>query len=110
MTCDFIALVLQALGGAIADTAGTENVSDIGTHTMVGGLAFQVLSLLLFIGLAVEFALNVRRDRRTGRFQKQPREHVRFNGKSEGVFKMFLFGILHLVQSTVSSTLADSDS
>ena len=73
----------------------------MGTHIMVGGLVYQVLSLLLFIGLAVEFALNVRRDRRTGRFQRGPNNHVGFNGNSERAFKMFLFGMLHLVQFTV---------
>lgn len=92
MTCDFLALVLQATGGAIADTASTKKDSDQGTHIMVGGLSFQVVSLLLFIGLAVEFALNVRRDRRMKRFQREPEENISFNGESEGAFKMFLFG------------------
>jgi hypothetical protein len=40
ITCDFIALVLQAIGGTIADTASTANKGDQGTHIMVGGLAF----------------------------------------------------------------------
>jgi hypothetical protein len=87
MGCDFIALVLQATGGAIADTAGTPEVSHQGTHIMVGGLGFQVLSLLLFIALAVEFALNVRRDRGV--------EKQGVNGRSERSFKRFLVGMSH---------------
>ena len=92
MTCDFIALVLQAVGGALADTADTQKGSDQGTHIMVGGLGFQVVSLLLFIALAVEFALNVRRDRRAGRFVGEAQENGGNNGKSNGTFKIFLFG------------------
>jgi hypothetical protein len=98
MTCDFVALVLQATGGAIADTASTTYGSHQGTHVMVGGLAFQVLSLLLFIALATEFFLNVRRDRRiervlNGNASEEARDVNGHTGKS---FKRFLFGELHL--------------
>jgi hypothetical protein len=64
MTSDFVALLLQALGGAVADTGGSARVDDIGTHVLVGGLSFQVLSLLVFIGVAAEFAWRARRYRR----------------------------------------------
>lgn len=109
MTCDFIALVLQAVGGAIADTASTKKSSDRGTHTMVGGLGFQVISLLLFIGLALEFALNVRRDKQAGRFQGEAMENAGFNEKSEGAFKMFLFGRYFPCHLNIMATLADGD-
>jgi hypothetical protein len=56
MSCDFIALVLQAAGGAIADTASTRKGSDFGTHILVAGLVFQVMSLLFFIGVAFQYA------------------------------------------------------
>ncbi len=61
---------------------------------MVGGLAFQVLSLLLFMALATEFALNVRRDRRAERGSNPiiSKEARNFNGHSEKSFKNFLFG------------------
>lgn len=94
MTCDFVALILQAVDGAIADTASTNKGSDQGTHIMVGGLAFQVVSLLLFIALALEFVLNVRRDRRVGRSPREPNYITGFGGKSEGAFRMFLFSKL----------------
>lgn len=61
MSSDFIALVLQAAGGAIADTAPTQKGSQAGTHIMVAGLSFQVLSLLCFIAVASEFFVNVRK-------------------------------------------------
>ena len=78
MSCDFVALILQATGGAIADTAGSPSGSMVGTHIMVGGLGFQVLSLLLFIALGSEFGLNVRRDRKTGEKKQDERSFQRF--------------------------------
>jgi hypothetical protein len=60
---------------------------------MVGGLGFQVLSLLLFIALAVEFALNVRRDRRIARVTHPRMEKQDVNGRSERSFKRFLVGM-----------------
>jgi hypothetical protein len=82
VSCDFIALVLQAVGGAIADTANTRAVVNAGTHTMVAGLSFQVLSLLIFVGVSSEFVMNVRWARRN----EKP------NGSSERSFKLFLHG------------------
>lgn len=42
MTADWIALILQAIGGALADTASTEDGMNGGTHILVAGLSFQV--------------------------------------------------------------------
>jgi hypothetical protein len=81
VSCDFVALVLQAVGGAIADTADSRAVVQAGTHTMVGGLSFQVLSLLIFVGISCEFVMNVRRAKK-----EKP------NGKSERWFRWFLVG------------------
>ncbi|KAJ5084011.1 RTA1 domain protein [Penicillium alfredii] len=63
VTCDIIALVLQAAGGAITSIADSDqkSLSDTGVNIMIAGLAFQVASLTLFIVLASEFALRVRR-------------------------------------------------
>jgi hypothetical protein len=61
MSCDFASLVLQAAGGAIADTALTNiPLQNTGVHIMLAGLAFQVASLLLFAALCIEYALRVR--------------------------------------------------
>lgn len=95
MTSDFIALVLQAVGGAIADTANNNTDSDKGTHIMVAGLAFQVLSLLIFMAVAGAFAFKVNRHRKLesttgGRSGHSVGEKV--NGRSARSFKMFLFG------------------
>ena len=59
MTCDFISLLLQATGGAIADTASDHSESQIGINIMIAGLAWQVVSLLLFIVCCGEYAWRV---------------------------------------------------
>ncbi|EMG45537.1 RSB1 Sphingoid long-chain base transporter RSB1 [Candida maltosa Xu316] len=56
IACDIISLVIQAAGGAAAaislrlfkDTA-------LGTYIMVAGIAFQVVSMTLFLGLLFDF-------------------------------------------------------
>jgi hypothetical protein len=48
--CDVLSLVLQALGGGISSTASHEGRSTaLGDHIMVAGLAFQVLTLAIFM-------------------------------------------------------------
>jgi hypothetical protein len=46
-TCDFICLVLQAAGGAIASTANTASSSNLGKNIMLAGLIFQGMYILL---------------------------------------------------------------
>ena len=60
--CDFTALVLQAVGGAIASTAPPGDPAlHAGVNTMVAGVAWQVFALALFGALSIEFWLRVRR-------------------------------------------------
>ncbi|KUJ09395.1 RTA1-domain-containing protein [Mollisia scopiformis] len=109
MTCDFIALVLQAAGGAIADTASTSKGSDTGTHILVAGLGFQVLSLLFFIGVSCYYALLVTRLRQ-GKdvFVQSPSRYwrtVHLNSQTKRHFNLFLVAfsfatIFILVRST----------
>lgn len=58
ISSDLIALVLQAIGGALAATAdeGDTKQNDLGVNLMIAGLAFQVFSLALFMALWAEFA------------------------------------------------------
>jgi hypothetical protein len=67
MTCDFLSLLLQAAGGAIASAANTKSTSDIGVNIMITGLSFQVVSLALFMSLCLEFAWRVLRASSTKR-------------------------------------------
>jgi RTA1 like protein len=60
MTCDFFSLVLQGAGGGLSATADTVSLSNTGRYIMIAGMAFQVLSLSIFMALWVEFILRVR--------------------------------------------------
>lgn len=78
--CDFLALLLQAAGGAIASGSNTQstvsfpahlfsifdqvlslinNQTQVGINVMLAGLSFQVFSLLLFVAACLEFAFRV---------------------------------------------------
>lgn len=60
ITCDAIALVLQATGGGIASTAKPNSVSQRGgIDTMLAGVAWQVVSLVLFGLLALDYWLRI---------------------------------------------------
>jgi hypothetical protein len=54
VVCEFIGLLLQAVEGAIASMAETKILENAGINIMIAGLAFQVASMTLFIGLAGE--------------------------------------------------------
>ncbi|KAK6353962.1 hypothetical protein TWF730_008382 [Orbilia blumenaviensis] len=56
VACDLISLITQSVGGAIASTADTEKNSKLGADITLGGLAFQVFTLTLFMVLCGEFA------------------------------------------------------
>ncbi|KAL2861187.1 RTA1 domain-containing protein [Aspergillus lucknowensis] len=62
ITFDFIALLLQAIGGAIASTADDDDQAgtDLGINIMIAGLAWQVASLLIFSAMAGHFFWRVR--------------------------------------------------
>ncbi|TVY44651.1 Sphingoid long-chain base transporter [Lachnellula subtilissima] len=60
--CDLVSLLLQAAGGGLASAESHSNESpDTGDNIMVAGLAFQVLTLLIFMVLCVDFAIRTRR-------------------------------------------------
>lgn len=61
MTSDFISLALQGAGGGLAATASDHSGSETGRVIMVAGVVFQVVSLLIFMGLWLEFIFRLRR-------------------------------------------------
>jgi hypothetical protein len=68
ITCDFLSLVLQAAGGGIASVR-TQNHEDpkLGNNLMIAGLVVQVVTLLIFMLLALDFATRtLRRIRQLG--------------------------------------------
>lgn len=54
VTCDFISLVLQAIGGGWAASVDPPTPKTP-TNIMVGGIVFQLVSMIVFVGLAVDF-------------------------------------------------------
>jgi hypothetical protein len=57
-------LILQAAGGALADTAVNLASATTGTNIMVAGLSFQVISLTAFTLLSAEFFWRAKCDRK----------------------------------------------
>ncbi|KAF4449687.1 RTA-like protein [Fusarium austroafricanum] len=57
---DAVSLILQAMGGGLAATGKKPKKVDMGVHILVAGLAYQVLSLGVFIGLAMHLWSRVR--------------------------------------------------
>lgn len=57
--CDLTNLILQGVGGAISSTSLHRDQIQTGINVIIAGLATQVTSLLMFIGLGVEFAFRV---------------------------------------------------
>ncbi|RDW76039.1 hypothetical protein BP5796_06860 [Coleophoma crateriformis] len=86
--CDFISLLLQAVGGAIASTANTSSSSLAGKNIMLAGLIFQVASLGLFGLCCAEFAWRVRSS-------KQGRNELYTDLTRSTLFKCFLCGKSH---------------
>ncbi|KAL8816966.1 MAG: hypothetical protein Q9223_004115 [Gallowayella weberi] len=59
--CDIFSLVLQAIGGALADTADTHSMEQTGINIMIAGLVFQVVSLTVFAILCADFFWSVKK-------------------------------------------------
>lgn len=57
--CDFVSLVVQAIGGAKASGADTKQGQDQGTHIMVAGIAFQLVTMTIFGVLGADFLRRV---------------------------------------------------
>jgi uncharacterized membrane protein len=54
--------MLQAVGGGFAGGAGNNvKLRNIGTNLMISGIVWQVATLLVFVGLVVDYALSTRR-------------------------------------------------
>lgn len=61
ITCDLVALILQAVGGAMASMGDPgSSMQQAGVDTMIAGMAWQVVSLALFGLLSLEFWLRAR--------------------------------------------------
>ena len=87
MCSDFLSLVLQAIGGALADTASTHHAARIGIDIMIAGLLLQALSLAAFLIFVVDFSLSVRK----GTLDPTPAKQAMRNS---ALFKVFTASLL----------------
>lgn len=62
ISCDFVSLVLQAAGGAIASTAQTPENRDMGVNIMIAGLSSQVAATTAFTLLCLQIMWNHRKN------------------------------------------------
>ncbi|OWZ38504.1 hypothetical protein C356_04296 [Cryptococcus neoformans c45] len=62
ITCDFISLILQAVGGGWAASVDPPTPK-MPTNIMVGGIIFQLASMIVFAGLGVDFMQRAMRRR-----------------------------------------------
>ena len=84
---DIISLVLQATGGAMSSTSSGSDQS--GVNISLGGLSFQVFSLLVFISLTIDYVLRRRRHR-----SREQRDEVQHQVKSRMPFRFKSFVIM----------------
>jgi hypothetical protein len=87
VVCDFISLVLQAAGGALAATQDAGDPSRTGVNIMIAGLAFQVVSLTIFIALSMEFVYRARKAR------ESDLNFDFFNLRKRTIFRVFPYAI-----------------
>lgn len=84
--CDLFSLVLQALGGGIASGANTNKQTQLGINIMLAGLSCQVVSLVIFAALCLEFAFRLRKNP-----QGWNPDHMEL--RSSPRFRAFLYGL-----------------
>ncbi|KAL6407372.1 parasitic phase-specific protein psp-1 [Ilyonectria robusta] len=59
--CDIISLVLQAAGGALSSTGGTEAHIQVGVNISLSGLVFQVVTLVVFCVSFADYLITCKR-------------------------------------------------
>ncbi|KAF2028290.1 RTA1-domain-containing protein [Setomelanomma holmii] len=91
--CDFLSLVLQAAGGGIASVKTHMNEDPkLGNNIMIAGLSVQVATLLIFILLAIDFAIRtIRRINHLGAQNALDPRHAKL--RESWMFKGFLVAL-----------------
>lgn len=87
MSSDFLSLLLQAIGGAIADTADTQSLNRTGVDIMIAGLFLQAVSLTVFIAVFADFSWRCHK----GVLDMDP---AKVRTRQSSIFKIFRVGLL----------------
>lgn len=61
--CDVISLIVQGTGGGIASSADDHDGTTLGANIMLGGIAFQLASIVVYTACALEFAIRYKTKR-----------------------------------------------
>ncbi|KAK0387872.1 hypothetical protein NLU13_4117 [Sarocladium strictum] len=92
--CDVVALVFQAVGGALASIASSDHTSvDTGSNIMIVGLTFQVATILGFITASTDFAVRVYRRYRVEGSAMFPQDPALVQMRASRKFKCFLVAL-----------------
>ena len=94
MSSDFLSLVLQAAGGAIAEASDSKGGTQVGVDIMIAGLLLQAISLAFFTGVWAWFQLRVR----SGVADQDP---GKITTRSRLGFKLFQGGLLLATTSII---------
>ena len=85
ITFDFLSLVLQAIGGAIASISDDQDGTDLGVNIMIAGLVFHVVAIGLFMIFWAELSF---RQHRASEQQKDPEFAELRNSRRFKAFKI----------------------
>ncbi|KAJ7278457.1 RTA1 like protein [Mycena rebaudengoi] len=55
LTCDFVALTAQGVGGGMASSAKSLAAANVGANVMLGGIVFQFAAIVVYSSLAGDF-------------------------------------------------------
>jgi len=93
LTCDIIALIVQAVGGVIASKAVADNKDpEFGGHVMLGGIIFQMAAIIVYVTLASEFMFRLFRDKPLKRSYAEVGSHSK--RKVEKPLKLMILGLV----------------
>ncbi|GAA5861830.1 hypothetical protein JCM5353_002310 [Sporobolomyces roseus] len=62
LVADFVSLIVQAVGGGIAGSAITQEDLDLGSRIMLGGIAFQLLVMIIYVAYGGWWGYKARRE------------------------------------------------
>lgn len=88
VTSDFCSLLLQAIGGAIADTVDDDDAAQKGINVMIAGLLLQVISISVFLAFMVFFWW------RSGRSGERSMDAEKQLCRRRPLFRVFLISLV----------------
>ncbi|QRV77447.1 RTA1-like protein [Ceratobasidium sp. AG-Ba] len=116
IAADVSALVIQAVGGALASIADTLEGANQGSHIMLAGIIIQLVAIVLFTFLAVEFIIRYSYNRPARKSAvPEPEIFQKFQGwevVSRGVVSMLIglgIAIVFMVIRSVYRTIELTD-